>query len=84
MLLPDELASLQADFPQFQIWRETTGQHTRYIARRLHPGVHPHTLVTPDPGEIRAELGASPSQPAAAQGMVGDAGTSSVAEVHDR
>jgi hypothetical protein len=62
--LSDELASLQADFPQFRIWREATSQGTRYIARRLHPGVHPHTLVTPDPGEIRAELSASPSRPA--------------------
>jgi hypothetical protein len=65
--LSDELASLQADFPQFRIWRETTCQGTKYIARRLHPDIHPHTLVTPDPGEIRAELSASPSQSTAAR-----------------
>jgi hypothetical protein len=84
VLLPDELASLQADFPQFQIWRETTCRHTRYIARRLHPGVHPHTLVSPDPDEIRAELSASSSQSVGAQGIVGDAAAPGVAEVHDR
>jgi hypothetical protein len=66
--LSDELARLQGDFPQFRIWREATCQGTKYIARRLHPGVHPHTLVTSDPGEIRAELSARASQSTAAQG----------------
>lgn len=27
-----------------------------YIARGLHPGTRPHTLVTPDPAELRAVL----------------------------
>ena len=40
------LPALRADFPQFRIWRETTGNRTRYIARSLHRGIRPHTVVT--------------------------------------
>lgn len=57
----DQLASLQADFPQFRIWREITFNRRRYIAR----GRHPHTVVTPDLDELRAELSANPGDPAA-------------------
>lgn len=54
-----ELASLRASFPQFRIWQEITYGGPRYIARRLHPGTRPHTLVTPDPAELRAVLSLS-------------------------
>jgi hypothetical protein len=60
------LPALRADFPQFRIWRETTGRRTRYIARSLHRGTRPHTVVTADLGELRAELssGCGASRPA--------------------
>jgi hypothetical protein len=50
------LPALRSEFPQFRIWRETEGNRARYIARSLFPGVHPHTVVTPDLAELRAEL----------------------------
>jgi hypothetical protein len=53
----DEIAQLQASFPQFRIWRESTHSGPRYIACRLRPGTRPHTLITSDLGELRAELG---------------------------
>lgn len=53
-----ELACLQAGFPQFSIWREITWGRARFVARSLHPGTHPHTVITPDPGELRAALSA--------------------------
>ncbi len=52
----EELASLQASFPQFHIWREFIGGRRRYIACRLAPGTRPHTVITADPGELRAAL----------------------------
>jgi hypothetical protein len=42
----EELASLQAGFPQFRIWREVICNRARYNARSLHRGTHPHTVVT--------------------------------------
>jgi hypothetical protein len=53
-----ELASLQAGFPQFRIWREMIHDRARYVAGRLDPDAHPHTVITPDPDEVRATLGA--------------------------
>jgi hypothetical protein len=59
-----ELASLQADFPAFEIWREETGYGTQYVARGWTLGVHPHTVVTADLGRLRAALAsATPTQP---------------------
>jgi hypothetical protein len=57
----EEIARLQASFPEFRIWRESTYSGPRYIACRLRPGTRPHTLVTADLGELRAELGAGRS-----------------------
>jgi hypothetical protein len=70
----DQLAALRKDFPQFRIWREITYDRTRYIARSLLPGTRPHTLVTPDPGELCAELSAWPDQPHSARGHPSDPG----------
>jgi hypothetical protein len=56
------LAALQNDFPQFHIWSENTLTGRRYIARSRHLGQNPHTLVTPDPGELRAVLDAARTQ----------------------
>jgi hypothetical protein len=50
------LPAVRSEFPQFRIWRETEGTRTRYIARGLSPGVRPHTVVTADLSELRAEL----------------------------
>lgn len=58
----DELASLRTGFPQFRIWRESYRDRTRYVARSLHPGTRPHTIVTADPRELWAELGVTPRQ----------------------
>lgn len=55
-----ELAILQAQFPCFRIWRERTCDRARYVARSLHPGLNPHTVVTDDIDELRAALGHSP------------------------
>jgi hypothetical protein len=67
MLPPHEqLRGLQAEFPCFKIWREHTCDRVRYIARSLHPGLNPHTVVTDDIDELRAALG--PSQHAACPG----------------
>jgi hypothetical protein len=56
------LAELRAEFPEFRIWAETIGQRRRYIARRLAPRTRPHTVVTPDPDELRTAL-SSPALP---------------------
>ena len=65
-----DLAALDAarrDFPSYQIDVELTMERPRYVARRTHPGPGPHTLVTSDLAELRAELGirqqASPADP---------------------
>ena len=54
--LPDPLPALQAEFPDHRIWRENLCGRIRYIARSLHFGVHPNTVVTDDPHELRAAL----------------------------
>ena len=74
----DPLPALTADFPQFKIWREETAEgRCRYIARSLDPDTHPHTLVTGDPGELRAMLSRDVGQPF-------DAGVPSIARMYDR
>jgi hypothetical protein len=52
----EALIQLQASFPRFRIWREITYGRARYIARSRDPGVGPHTVITPDPDELRAAL----------------------------
>jgi cytosine/adenosine deaminase-related metal-dependent hydrolase len=54
--IADELVSLREEFSSFRIWREAHGERARYVAQRLHPGLHPHTVVTADPEELRAVL----------------------------
>jgi hypothetical protein len=61
------LASLRADFPRFRIWRENFAGRVRYIARSRHPGQRPHTVVSTDPGELRAALSGTPAQPDGSQ-----------------
>ena len=52
----DPLPALQQQFPAFQIWRENMFGRRRYVARSQHLSVHPHTVITADPDELRAAL----------------------------
>lgn len=51
-----ELAMLRADFPGHLIGEESIMGRVRYVARRRWEGTQPHTVVTPDLGELRAAL----------------------------
>jgi hypothetical protein len=54
---PTEIAVVQQDFPQHQIWREIIGDRApRYVARARSLDTHPHTVITGDLGELRAAL----------------------------
>ena len=64
--LPDPLPALRAEFPAFRIWRETLWDRVRYIARSPHLDLNPHTVITGDPGELRAALTSSRSAELAA------------------
>lgn len=44
------------EFPQFHIWRENMHGRRRYVARSQHLSVNPYTVITSDPGELRAAL----------------------------
>jgi hypothetical protein len=52
----EALMTMQRDFPGHRIWREILPGRTVYIARSHHPTTHPHTVVTPDLGELHAAL----------------------------
>ena len=52
----DELADLQADFPQFQIWPDATLDRLRYISVSTRLDLNPHTVVTDSLAEMRAVL----------------------------
>jgi hypothetical protein len=54
-----DVAAMEAEFPEFAIWQEFAGGRIQYIARRMRRGVHPHTVVTSDPAELRACLSTS-------------------------
>jgi hypothetical protein len=61
----DELAGLVAarrDFPRYQIDVELAVDRRRYVARRIQPGPGPHTLITSNLNELRAELEGSPQR----------------------
>jgi hypothetical protein len=67
-----DLLELQNEFPEFVIWREITGNRTRYVAKRVQPGVSPHTAICASTAELRAVLAdragqASPGHAGAAQ-----------------
>ena len=50
------LTALQAEFPQFRIWRENVYGRRRYVARSERLSLNPHTVITSDPDELRAAL----------------------------
>jgi hypothetical protein len=63
------LAALRQEFPGYRVWLEPVYGRYRFVARRLHPGTRPHTVITSDPAELRAALAvASPPQPPAVPG----------------
>lgn len=55
-----ELAMLQEEFPGFDIWLTEKGLLTSFVARRRHSDLHPHTLVTSNPHEMRMQLQQNP------------------------
>ena len=59
------LAAARRDFPGYQIDVELTTERPRFVARRTRPGPGPHTLITSDLAELRAEL--SPRRQATCQ-----------------
>jgi hypothetical protein len=65
MPIPSDAADLEAarrDFPRYQIDVELAVDRRRYVARRIQPGPGPHTLITSDLSELRAELDGSPQR----------------------
>jgi hypothetical protein len=50
------LAALRQEFPGYRVWLEPVYGRYRFVARRLHPGTRPHTVITSDPAELRAAL----------------------------
>jgi hypothetical protein len=50
------LAALRNEFPGYRISRELFVGQVHYIACRLQPGTHPHTVITADPDKLRAAL----------------------------
>jgi|HubBroStandDraft_3_1064219.scaffolds.fasta_scaffold2131968_1 hypothetical protein len=72
--MTDSLDSLRADFPTYAIHTEPRPADThpegrqasppaiRFVAVRREDGPGPHTVVTPDPDELRTTLG-QPAQP---------------------
>ncbi len=57
----EPLALLRMEFPGHLIGEESVMGRVRYVARRRREGTHPHTVVTPDLGELRAALEAGRS-----------------------
>ena len=64
---PSVVAALRQEFPGFRIWRELMVGQVQYLACRLQPGTHPHTVITPDPGKLRDALEAGQRPPAGAR-----------------
>jgi len=52
------LDQLRADFPEFDIVREIMRDRIRYVSRRRHPDIQPHTVITGDLAELRVALSA--------------------------
>jgi DNA-binding XRE family transcriptional regulator len=58
---PGDLEDARRDFPRYLIHEELHYDRRRYVARRTQPGPGPHTLITSDLAELRAEL--TPASP---------------------
>ncbi len=79
----DGLMGLREDFPHFRIWREITGDRTRYVARRVHPGSSLHTVVTDDLTELRAALSVDEGEPQRSPLLPFDPRTPNIARIYD-
>ena len=55
-MIRNEMAVLRDDYPGYKIWREVTPGRERFVARSLHFGLNPHTVVTADLSELRDML----------------------------
>jgi hypothetical protein len=55
------VAALREEFPGYRISRELVVGQVRYVACRLHPDTHPHTVMSADPDRLRAALNAGRS-----------------------
>lgn len=62
----EDLVALQAEFPAYQIWRESVRGRSRYVALRRGQGLGPHTVITPDISELRDALRPSRAKAVAA------------------
>lgn len=59
---------VQREFPHYRIWREMTGtRKPRYVAQARNLRVRPHTVMTADLAELRAELTGAPPPASAAR-----------------
>ena len=63
-----DLDAVRLDFPGYWIELEPMPGRRRYIARRIQPGPGPHTLITSDLAELRAQLEPA-QQPTAGPGQ---------------
>ncbi len=53
-------AGLATDYPDYCVWTETFRAVPRYGAAARTLAIHPHTVITTDPSELRAALGSRP------------------------
>jgi hypothetical protein len=58
---PSVIAALRDEFPDFRFSRELAVGQVRYVACRLHPDTHPHTVMSANPDRLRAALKGSRS-----------------------
>jgi hypothetical protein len=64
----EKLARLCREFPDFRIWREIICDRASYIARSIHFGTNPHTVVTHNLDELGNTLSdAHAAQPTGAR-----------------
>jgi hypothetical protein len=61
--MTDTLSELRTDFPRYVIDSVAAANGRRYVAVRRQPGPGPHTVVTPDPAELRAALAPAVTSP---------------------
>ena len=76
------LSDLRAEFPRFRIWQEIVGDRVCYVARLLHPGTAPHTIVTHDLDELRATLNQAPADPQVTKAQDFDTSAPNIARVY--
>jgi hypothetical protein len=68
--MDDSLGDVQREFPHYRIEEELTGAgRPRYAAKARNLTINPHTVVTADLGELRAELSSSPAPLVTADGF---------------